>query len=68
MTGVYSPGMVARLKAHARVLERIANHLTAPDSTLAFFRCHTGMKYRCSITLHLKPSSIYTNMPILRNR
>lgn len=57
MTGVYSPGTVARSKAPARALERIANHLTAPDSTLAFFfHCHTGMKSHHSIKLHLKPS------------
>lgn len=57
MTGVYSPGTLARSKAPARALERIANHLTAPDSTLAFFRCHTAMKYHHSIKLYLKPST-----------
>lgn len=57
MTGAYSPGTVARSKAPARALERIANHLTTPDSTLAFLRCRTGMKYHHSIKLHLKPSS-----------
>lgn len=29
----------------------------SPHSTLAFFRCHTGMKSHHSIKLHLKPSS-----------
>lgn len=66
MTGVYSPGTVARSKVPARALERIANHLTAPDSTLAF-RCHTGMKSH-SIKLHLKPSYWNARKKIYLNR